>query len=124
MIVKYADGKPRRLTRRLATVAYAFGGFSGSDEFLVIELRASHRLVDPDSVEEELPRVVERELPDEVDAVKASIPYLEADPVSQRHDPTDMIERGLSSSTTGNAQRPVRRRSRRTPRRPRASSQD
>ncbi|KAG2819137.1 hypothetical protein PC129_g10801 [Phytophthora cactorum] len=48
MIVKYADGKPRRLTRRLATVAYAFGGFSGSDEFLVIELRASHRLVDPD----------------------------------------------------------------------------
>ncbi|RAW34855.1 hypothetical protein PC110_g8837 [Phytophthora cactorum] len=28
MIVKYADGKPRRLTRRLATVAYAFGGFS------------------------------------------------------------------------------------------------
>ncbi|KAG3109991.1 hypothetical protein PI124_g10841 [Phytophthora idaei] len=60
MIVKYADGKPRQLTRRSATVAYAFGGFSGSDEFLVIELRgsfdcvfgipwrASHRLVDPD----------------------------------------------------------------------------
>ncbi|KAG4050110.1 hypothetical protein PC123_g14625 [Phytophthora cactorum] len=38
MVVKYADGKTRRLPRRSATFAYEFGGLSGSDDFLVIEL--------------------------------------------------------------------------------------
>ncbi|KAG6623867.1 reverse transcriptase [Phytophthora cinnamomi] len=41
MIVKYADGKPRRTPRRSATFAYEFDGFRGSDEFLVIELSGS-----------------------------------------------------------------------------------
>ncbi|KAG2783053.1 hypothetical protein PC129_g19640 [Phytophthora cactorum] len=38
MIVKYADGKPRRLPRRSVTFSYAFDGFQGLDDFLVIEL--------------------------------------------------------------------------------------
>ncbi|POM76993.1 Putative Polyprotein, partial [Phytophthora palmivora] len=34
MIVKYADGKPRRTPRRSATFTYEFDGFQSSDEFL------------------------------------------------------------------------------------------
>ncbi|KAG3085283.1 hypothetical protein PI125_g19270 [Phytophthora idaei] len=41
MIVKYADGKPRRLLWRSAIFACEFDGFSGSDDFLVIELSGS-----------------------------------------------------------------------------------
>ncbi|GMF43598.1 unnamed protein product [Phytophthora fragariaefolia] len=41
MIVKYADGKPRRTPRRSATFAYEFDGFRSSGEFLVIELSGS-----------------------------------------------------------------------------------
>ncbi|KAL4092919.1 hypothetical protein PRIC1_011908 [Phytophthora ramorum] len=41
MIVKYADGKPRRTPRRSATFAYEFDGFRSSEEFLVIELSGS-----------------------------------------------------------------------------------
>ncbi|KAE9038429.1 hypothetical protein PR002_g6042 [Phytophthora rubi] len=41
MIVKYADGKPRRTPRRSITFAYEFDGFHSSEEFLVIELSGS-----------------------------------------------------------------------------------
>ncbi|GMF52852.1 unnamed protein product [Phytophthora fragariaefolia] len=41
MIVKYADGKPRRTPWRSATFAYEFDGFRNSEEFLVIELSGS-----------------------------------------------------------------------------------
>ncbi|KAG3204294.1 hypothetical protein PC128_g2014 [Phytophthora cactorum] len=41
MIVKYANGKPRRLPRRSVSFSYAFDGFQGSDDFLMIELSCS-----------------------------------------------------------------------------------
>ncbi|GMF29852.1 unnamed protein product [Phytophthora fragariaefolia] len=41
MIVKYADGKPRRTPQWSATFAYEFNGFRSSEEFLVIELSGS-----------------------------------------------------------------------------------
>ncbi|KAG4035965.1 hypothetical protein PC123_g28467 [Phytophthora cactorum] len=41
MIVKYADGKPRRLPRRSVSFSYELDGFQGSDDFLVIELSGS-----------------------------------------------------------------------------------
>ncbi|OWZ06123.1 polyprotein [Phytophthora megakarya] len=41
MIVKYADGKPRRTPRRSTTFTYEFDGFRSSEEFLVIELSGS-----------------------------------------------------------------------------------
>ncbi|KAK1929023.1 hypothetical protein P3T76_015463 [Phytophthora citrophthora] len=41
IVVKYADGKPRRVPRRSATFSYEFDGLYGSDDFLVIELSGS-----------------------------------------------------------------------------------
>ncbi|KAE9125662.1 hypothetical protein PF010_g5552 [Phytophthora fragariae] len=41
MIVKYADGKPRRSLQRSTTFAHEFDEFYSSEEFLVIELRVS-----------------------------------------------------------------------------------
>ncbi|KAG3080893.1 hypothetical protein PI124_g19274 [Phytophthora idaei] len=41
MVVKYADGKPRRLPRRSVTFSYEFDGFTDSDEFLVNELNGA-----------------------------------------------------------------------------------
>ncbi|KAI9981117.1 hypothetical protein PInf_010537 [Phytophthora infestans] len=41
MVVKYADGKTRRMPRHSVAFAYAFDGFSSSDYFLVIELSGS-----------------------------------------------------------------------------------
>ncbi|KAK1939212.1 hypothetical protein P3T76_008596 [Phytophthora citrophthora] len=41
MVVKYADGKPRRVPRRSATFSYEFDGFHGSDDVLVIKLSGS-----------------------------------------------------------------------------------
>ncbi|KAG4038770.1 hypothetical protein PC123_g25668 [Phytophthora cactorum] len=41
MIVKYSDGKPRWVPQRSVTFSYAFDGFQGSDDFLVIELSGS-----------------------------------------------------------------------------------
>ncbi|OWZ19522.1 polyprotein [Phytophthora megakarya] len=41
MIVKYADGMPRRTPRRSATFAYEFDGFHNTEDFLVIELSGS-----------------------------------------------------------------------------------
>ncbi|KAE9027959.1 hypothetical protein PR001_g11839 [Phytophthora rubi] len=37
IVVKLADGKPHRAPRRAVSLAYAFGGFSTNDDFLVIE---------------------------------------------------------------------------------------
>ncbi|KAG2787077.1 hypothetical protein PC129_g22009 [Phytophthora cactorum] len=76
----------------------------------------------PQAVEIELPRVVERELPEVVYAVESSIPHPEADPVGRCHESADMIARDFSSSAAESAPRPVRRRGRRTPRRPRTLS--
>ncbi|KAG3088964.1 hypothetical protein PI124_g16448 [Phytophthora idaei] len=77
----------------------------------------------PQAVEDELPRVVERELPDEIDAVESSIPYPDADPTNRCRESANMIERGFSSSTAESAPRPVRRRGRRKPHRPRTPSE-
>ncbi|KAG3005462.1 hypothetical protein PC121_g11491 [Phytophthora cactorum] len=52
----------------------------------------------PQEVEDELPRVVKRELSEEVDAVESRIPYPDADPISRCCDSVDMIKRGFSSS--------------------------
>ncbi|OWZ16118.1 polyprotein [Phytophthora megakarya] len=41
MVVKYADGEPRRLPRRSATFSYECDGFRGSDDLIVIELSDS-----------------------------------------------------------------------------------
>ncbi|GAB9477668.1 polyprotein, partial [Globisporangium polare] len=41
MVVKYADGAPRKLPRRSVSFEYEFDGFESSDEFLVIELSGS-----------------------------------------------------------------------------------
>ncbi|KAG3149788.1 hypothetical protein PC128_g23345 [Phytophthora cactorum] len=77
----------------------------------------------PHAVEDELSRVVERELPEEIDAVESSIPYPEADPTNWCRESANMIERGFSSSTAESAPRPVRRRGRRMPHRPRTPSE-
>ncbi|KAE9332909.1 hypothetical protein PF008_g14710 [Phytophthora fragariae] len=247
MIVKYADGKPRRTPRRSTTFAYEFDGFHSSEEFLVTELSGSFDCVfgipwlarhqpdidwltgtvrprdidvnavlaflcgtpnqwphvavmDPDSmthaahevsdgpscavceyatcagpeqesqdasdvvehefprpdeqrfseeddddvvehgfprpsddvverglplaVEHGFPRVVERELPEEVDAAEQLAPRL-GDDVEFRHpESADVIEHGFSLSAVEDTPRPVRRRGRRKPRRPRAPSPD
>ncbi|KAG3243481.1 hypothetical protein PI124_g11692 [Phytophthora idaei] len=112
MIVKYADGKPR--PRRSATYATCVGpagesrdildvvelGFSRPDEqWLTRDEVVEHSL--PQAVElgfHELPRVVKREVPDEVDAVESRIPYPDADPTSRCCESVDMIKRGFSSS--------------------------
>ncbi|KAE8967106.1 hypothetical protein PF007_g28924 [Phytophthora fragariae] len=54
MIVKYADGKPRRTPRRSATFAYEFDGFRSSEEFLVIE----HRSPEPLEVQQKVCRAI------------------------------------------------------------------
>ncbi|KAG2837641.1 hypothetical protein PC111_g4567 [Phytophthora cactorum] len=74
-------------------------------------------------VEHGLPHVVERELPDEVDAVESSSRPMSTDSTHRCHQPADLIERGLSSSTVESAPRPVRRRGRCGVRRPRAPSE-
>lgn len=38
MLVRLADGKPRQLPRRSVRLPYKFDGFSGTDEFLVIDM--------------------------------------------------------------------------------------
>uniref|UniRef100_H3H2L9 Integrase catalytic domain-containing protein n=1 Tax=Phytophthora ramorum TaxID=164328 RepID=H3H2L9_PHYRM len=249
MIVKYADGKPRRTPRRSATFAYEFDGFRSSEEFLVIELSGSFDCVfgipwlarhqpaidwlagtvrprdidvnaveaflcgtptqwphvtvmDPDSmthaapeesdgpscavceyatcagpeqesqdasdvvehggsrkrmtddvvehgfprpdeqwlspredddvverglplaVEHGFPRVVERELPEEVDAAEQLAPRLGADDEFRHSESADVIEQGFSPSAVEDTPRPVRRRGRHNPRRPRALSPD
>ncbi|KAG6578261.1 reverse transcriptase [Phytophthora cinnamomi] len=78
----------------------------------------------PRAVEHEFPRVVERELPDEVDAVVYGDARPGADVVSRRPSSAAMIERGLSSAASDDTLRPVRRRGRRKPPRPRAPSAD
>ncbi|KAK1942322.1 hypothetical protein P3T76_006644 [Phytophthora citrophthora] len=231
MVVKYADGKPRRVPRRSATFSYEFDGFHGSDDFLVIELSGSFDCVfgipwlarhqphidwltrtvrprdidvnavlaslcgsptrwphvaDPESmtpaasevsdgpssaarehvacagleqhaqdisdaveqrlpcsdeqrlsvqddvVECGLPRAVEQGLPREderVDVVERGLPHAveqglpredDADVVSRCPSTADLVERGLPSSASTDSIRPVRRRGRRQPRRPRA----
>ncbi|KAG3088479.1 hypothetical protein PI124_g17655 [Phytophthora idaei] len=77
----------------------------------------------PQTVEDELPRVVERELPEEIDAVESSIPYPDADPTNRCRESANTIERGFSWSTTESAPRPVRRRGRQKPCRPRTPSE-
>ncbi|KAG3151013.1 hypothetical protein C6341_g16712 [Phytophthora cactorum] len=76
----------------------------------------------PQAVERGLPHVVERELPEVVDAVESSIPHPDPDPVGRCHESADISERGFSSSAAESAPRPVRRRGRHTPRRPRILS--
>ncbi|KAG3180729.1 hypothetical protein PC128_g15472 [Phytophthora cactorum] len=76
----------------------------------------------PHAVGHEFPHVVERELPEVVDAVESSIPHPDPDPVGRCHESADISERGFSSSAAESAPRPVRRRGRHTPRRPRILS--
>ena len=37
-VVKLADGKPHRVSRREVTLPYMFDGFRSNDDFLVIEM--------------------------------------------------------------------------------------
>ncbi|KAG3199706.1 hypothetical protein PC128_g5121 [Phytophthora cactorum] len=69
------------------------------------------------------PHVVERELPEEVDAVESEILHAVAGSTSQCRESADMIERGFLSSAAESASRPVSRRGSRKPRRPRTPSE-
>ncbi|GMF39318.1 unnamed protein product [Phytophthora fragariaefolia] len=148
MIVKYANGKPRRTPRRSATFAYKFDGFRSSEAFLVIELSGSFDCVfgiprlarhqpaidwlavmDPDSMTHAAPEESDdpscaRELPEDVDAAGQLPPRLGADVEFRHPESADVIEHGFSLSAGEDTPRPVRRRGRRKPRRPRAPSQD
>ncbi|KAK1930573.1 hypothetical protein P3T76_013895 [Phytophthora citrophthora] len=85
-----------------------------------------------DVVERELPHAVEQGLPREderVDVVKRGLPHAveqglpredDADVVSRCPSTAGLVERGLPSSASTDSIRPVRRRGRRQPRRPRA----
>ncbi|GMF26476.1 unnamed protein product [Phytophthora fragariaefolia] len=78
----------------------------------------------PLAVEHGFPQVVERELPEDVDGAGQPVPRLGAD-VEFRHPVSaDKIEHGFSPSAVEDTPRPVRRRGRNKPRRPRAPSQD
>ncbi|KAE8908795.1 hypothetical protein PF005_g8204 [Phytophthora fragariae] len=78
----------------------------------------------PLAVEHGFPRVVERELLEEVDAAEQLAPRLGADGKFRHPESADVIEHRFSPSAVEDTPRPVRRRGRRKPRRPRAPSPD
>ncbi|GMF48251.1 unnamed protein product [Phytophthora fragariaefolia] len=138
MIVKYADEKPRRRVRR-GFPRPDEQQFSEEDDDDVVEHgfpRPDKQWLSPgedDEVVERrlplavahgLPRVVERKLPEEVDAAGQLAPRLGADVEFRHPESADVIEYGFSLSAVEDTPRPVRRRGRRKPRRPRAPSQD
>ncbi|KAJ8531682.1 hypothetical protein ON010_g14281 [Phytophthora cinnamomi] len=95
-------------------------GFPQNEQWLtsdeVQEHVVEHGL--PYAVEHRSPRVIERELPDEVDAVVSREARPNADVVSRRRHSAAMIERGLLQA----ASEDTRRHGRREPRRPSARS--
>ncbi|KAE9023570.1 hypothetical protein PR002_g11684 [Phytophthora rubi] len=78
----------------------------------------------PLAVEHGFPRVVVRELPEEVDAAEQLAPRLGADVVFRHPESADVVQHGFSPSVVEDTPRPVRRRGRRKPRRLRAPLQD
>ncbi|KAE9331013.1 hypothetical protein PF008_g15608 [Phytophthora fragariae] len=77
----------------------------------------------PLAVEHGFTRVVERELPDEVDAAELLSPRLGVDIEFRHPESAEVIEHGYSPSAVEDTPRPVLRRGCRKPRRPRAPSQ-
>ncbi|KAE9241494.1 hypothetical protein PF004_g7023 [Phytophthora fragariae] len=78
----------------------------------------------PLAFEHGFPRVVERKLPEEVDASDQLAPRLGADVEFRHPESADVIEHEFLLSAVEDTSRPARRRGRRKPRRPRAPSQD